>query len=307
MQLSVVIPTFNPRPDYLRRVLESLRRQTVPPSEWELLIVDNGSAPPVAGKVDLAWHPHARLVTEETLGLTNARVRGFRETIGEVVILVDDDNVLDPDYLGHVAHIAGEFPHLGTWSGRLTLEFEDPKLAPPRELAEYLTLRELPCDIWSNDPSHNASTPWGAGMCVRRMVCDAYQKRIAVQPGRARLDLHGTTLLYGGDTDIAFTGCAHGLGKGVFTRLHITHLIPNRRCDRAFLLRSIEGQGYSEVLHGWLTDGIVHDPRRDFIGRLGELVRWITMSRLQRVITTARRRGRIKAFRELLRETRTRR
>jgi hypothetical protein len=299
VKLSVVIPTHNPRLDYLQAVLEALRAQTLPPAQWELLIVDNRSGPPLSGRVDLGWHPHARTVVEEKLGLTNARLRGFRETTGEIVVLVDDDNALNRDYLEQVVGIAREFSHLGAWSGRLTLEFEDPALAPPRELAGFLTLRDFPADLWSNDPNHHASTPWGAGLCLRRQLCDAYEKRVASEPERARLDLQGDMLVYGGDTDIAYTGCALGMGKGVFTRLHLTHLIPKRRCDRAYLLRSVEGQGYSEILHGWLNDGVARDPRRDFVGRLGDLARWFQMSGVQREIVAARRRGQLKAFEEL--------
>ena len=299
MKLSVIIPTFNPRMDYLQAVLDALRGQTLPPTDWELVIVDNRSEPPLADRVDLRWHPHARVVREEQTGLTRARLRGFRETTGELVVLVDDDNVLDADYLAQAVNLAQEFPRLGTWSGRLTLKYENPALAPPPELAAFLTLREFSTDIWSNDIHHHASTPWGAGLCIRRTVCDAYQRRLAAQAARLELDLQGNTLVYGGDTDIAYTGCGMGLGKGVFTRLHITHLIPKRRCDRAFLRRAIEGQGYSEILHGWLNDGVVRNPRRDLTGRIGEWIRRFRMSAVRREVFDTLQRGRLKAFREL--------
>ena len=302
MLISVIIPTHNPRRDYLERVLAALGAQTLPKAHWELIVIDNASQPAVAPELAQLGHSSGRVVREERLGLTAARLAGFAASSGEMVVLVDDDNVLDPDYLEQLTHISKAFPHLGTWSGRLTLSYEDKNLAPPRELAKFLTLREFEGDLWSNDPNHHASTPWGAGMCIRRSVCDAYRNRVAAQPARARLDLHGDTLVYGGDTDIAYTGCAIGLGKGIFARLHITHLIPNRRCDPAFLLRSVEGQGYSEILHGWLTDGVVRNPRRDFLGRLGELMRWFFLSRVERSIAAAHRRGQCRAFRELTKE-----
>ena len=180
LAVSVVIPTHNPRMDYLARVLEALRQQTLAKSLWELVIVDNGSRealagvrcqgtgvskgddsreeaqeggtgnrkqeagdrsagpqgcgtslpshiptfPPSTAQLDLVWHPHARVVREERVGLTNARLRGFAETSGEVIVLVDDDNVLAPDYLEQVVRIAREYPFFGTWSGALELELE---------------------------------------------------------------------------------------------------------------------------------------------------------------------------------------
>ena len=62
MNLSVVICTHNPRADYLKRTLESLRGQTLPQQKWELVVIDNGSAEPLAGSWDLSWHARSRFV-----------------------------------------------------------------------------------------------------------------------------------------------------------------------------------------------------------------------------------------------------
>lgn len=74
------------------------------------------------------------------------------------------------------------------------------------------------------------------------------------------MDLQGRTMLYGGDTDIAYTGCRMGFGKGVFSRLHLTHLIPAARCTSSHLCRVARGKGYSEVLHGYVISGVVPPP-----------------------------------------------
>ncbi len=51
MKISAIICTHNPRPHYLRRVLEALNRQTLDKGEWELLLVDNASRQPLRGCV----------------------------------------------------------------------------------------------------------------------------------------------------------------------------------------------------------------------------------------------------------------
>ena len=99
LNISVILCTHNPRKDYLRRVLAGLRAQTLPLHQWELLLVDNASAASLAGRFDLSWHPNARHVREEELGLTPARLRGIREASGAILVFVDDDTVLAPDYL----------------------------------------------------------------------------------------------------------------------------------------------------------------------------------------------------------------
>lgn len=339
--ISVVLPTHNPRADYLARVIEALRAQTLSKDLWELVVVDNGSKQPLAavasGKVgmcesgktdgsrqavaerprdeetkepqvsasllshlptfppftelDLRWHGKARVVREEALGLTNARLRGFAEAAGEVIVLVDDDNVLAPDYLEQVVRIAREYPFLGTWSGALELELEPGSPDPARQLRHLLCERRPTKDIWSNDRSNFAATPWGAGECIRRIVAQAYADKVAREPRRRQLDLQGEQLVYGGDTDIAYTGLDMGLGMGVFTALHITHLTPKSRCSEEYLLKNYEAHAYSEVLHHWVEHGTIPMQRTDLRGRFGLLVRGLLGSPLERKMIAARQSG----------------
>jgi hypothetical protein len=302
--ISVVIPTHNPRLDYLARVIDALKQQTLDQSAWELVVVDNNSKPalevasrqlPVVSKkpnaVDLGWHPNARVVREEAVGLTNARLRGFAETTGEVIVLVDDDNVLAPDYLEQVVRIAREFPFLGAWSGALDLELEPGSSEPPKELRHLLCERKPAKDVWSNDRSNFAATPWGAGECIRRAVAEAYSGKVASDPRRRQLDLQGGQLVYGGDTDIAYTGLEMGLGMGVFTSLRITHLTPKSRCTEEYLLKNYEAHAYSEVLHHWVEHGTIPKQRTDMRGRLGLLARRTLGSPLEREMIVARARG----------------
>ena len=64
-KLSVVLCTHNPRPEYLNRALQGLHSQTLPRNRWELLLIDNHSSTPVAGRYDVGWHPDVRNVREE--------------------------------------------------------------------------------------------------------------------------------------------------------------------------------------------------------------------------------------------------
>lgn len=299
MQVSVVIPTHNPRPEILAQALDALRQQTLPRDRWELVVVDNASRAAVASHCDLAWHPAGRLVREERLGLTAARLAGFNATRGEVVVLVDDDNLLAPDYLAVVERIAADFPRLGSWSGNVELVFEPGAVPPPAGWRSYLTERVCRNVAVTDDPGHNDSTPWGAGLCVRRELARSYVEKSRQDPDLLRLDLQGTQLLYGGDTDIAYHGCAIGLLKGVFPELSLRHLIPAGRCTREYLLRSIEGHAYSECLHHWVRHKEL--PREDTrpIERAKQLVRYLRSDAATRAKLDAQRRGRARARRDL--------
>jgi len=302
-RITVVMPCCNPPRAPLEAVLAALRRQTLPREQWELLVVDDASREPLTGTLDLAWHPAARTVAtderREGLGLVGARLRGFELGRGSVFVFVDQDNALHPDYLEKVFAIHREWPRLGTWGGQIFLKFEDPTKIPPRLLQGELCTRELGADLWSNDIQHHASTPWGAGFCARREVLELHRNRVLAQPMRRLLDPTPRRAGFGGDTDIAYTGCEHGYGKGVFAGLRLDHLIPPGRCTEAYLLRSLENKGYSSVLHGFVTEGRVRAPRTDWRHFLMTALRAPRTPALARKAERAQRRGGFRAVREL--------
>jgi hypothetical protein len=123
------------------------------------------------------------------------------------------------------------------------------------------------------------------------VVATAYAEKVAREPRRRQLDLQGEQLVYGGDTDIAYTGIEMGLGMGVFTSLRITHLTPTSRCTEEYLLKNYEAHAYSEVLHHWVEHGTIPKQRTDLRGRLGVFARRILGSPLERKMIAARARG----------------
>jgi glycosyltransferase involved in cell wall biosynthesis len=247
-QLSVVICTHNPRQDYLERTLASLQAQTLARDRWELLVVDNASDPPVANAHSLSWHANGRHVREDELGLTPARIRGIRESLGPVILFVDDDNVLTPHYLATTVKLMAEHGRLGViGAARILPEFEVPPAAELGPYLEMLALRDVPRDHWSNDPRDNI-VPWGAGLVVRREVAEALVREVSFSAERKALDRSGTALNSGGDDDFSWVACATGWGKGLFRELELTHLIAAKRLEKEYLLRLAEGHSFSAAL-----------------------------------------------------------
>ena len=185
--ISVIICTHNPRPDYLTRVLEALRAQTLPVDRWELLLVDNASEQPLGGRFDLSWHPHARHVREEKTGLTHARLCGIAAAQADLLVFVDDDNVLRRDYLEAALKIAADYPQIGAWAGSCIPEFE---VEPPAELRPWLAglvIEKLKTPLWARLPRGSEATPPGAGMTVRRKVALRYRELTLTNPLRQTL------------------------------------------------------------------------------------------------------------------------
>jgi hypothetical protein len=296
--VSVVICTHNPRADYFGRTLAALAAQSLPREQWELLIVDNCSSSPVEGRFDFSWHPHARAVREEKPGLTPARLRGIREAAGELLVFVDDDNVLDLDYLEVAIRIARERPYLGSWSGQCRPRFEEP---PPEWTRRYwgnLVIREFNQDAWSNLPRLAETMPCGAGLCVRRAVARHYLQLHQAGARSFQFDRTGDSLLSGGDNDLAACACALGLSVGLIAALKLTHLIPPERLTANYLRRLAEGIYFSSTLLD--TQWGTHPKARGILGRTADLLRIMRLRAPHRQILRAAYRGRDRATRLLL-------
>lgn len=277
IEISAIICSHNPRPDHFQRVLQCLHEQTLHKDQWELLVIDNASDRALAHDWDLSWHLHARHVREDELGLTPARLRGIAEATSEVLIFVDDDNVLDTDYLAEALRISREWPCLGVWGGNIIPEFESEPAHELRELLREIAIVDVKSPRWSNVPTCYDARVWGAGMCLRAEVAAAY-RRFCQRSTIAVTDRRGKDLIGGGDAEICYVSCGLGLGMGLFPDLRLTHLIPNHRLTEDYLVRLTEGQQISGHLVYFKWHGIV--PRAPYSG--AELLRVVKNLALRR-------------------------
>ena len=103
--VTVTIQTYN-RAGTLAETLESLRPLRCPEgADYEILVVDNNSSDRTAAVLEeyrglLA--PRLRSVVERQQGLSHARNRALQEARGEIVSFLDDDVIVDPDWLAAV-------------------------------------------------------------------------------------------------------------------------------------------------------------------------------------------------------------
>ena len=246
--VSVVLCTHNPRSVHLNRVLAGLRAQTLPQPQWELVIVDNRSEEPVASRYSVAWHPRARIVREETLGLAAARARGIADATEDVLVFVDDDNVLAPDYLLNAASIGRAYPYLGVWGGTVRAEFEGVPPAWTKPYWPLLAIRDTDVVRWSNTLDDWRAQPVGAGICVRREVAGHFAQRLNSDPLLLLLGRRGTSLMSGEDVDLVYCTRDLGLGFGTFPQLELVHLIPEVRTTKKYLVALVESIAASNVL-----------------------------------------------------------
>jgi glycosyltransferase involved in cell wall biosynthesis len=97
-QLSLIIPTFN-RQGKVVRAVRSILDQNFK-GELEVLIVDDGSSPPISLPGELGSDSRVKVMRrEQTLGPGAGRNAGLRASTGEWVGFLDSDDYLLPDML----------------------------------------------------------------------------------------------------------------------------------------------------------------------------------------------------------------
>jgi glycosyltransferase involved in cell wall biosynthesis len=97
--LSVCVPAFG-NGHLLTRTLDALTRQTLPATAYEVIVVDDGSDPPldpiIAAFLDRLPLTHLR---QENRGRSGARNRAMAAARGRVIVFLDADQAADPGLL----------------------------------------------------------------------------------------------------------------------------------------------------------------------------------------------------------------
>ena len=251
LQLSIIICTHNPRKEFLERTLKALQVQTLVLTDWELLLIDNNSQKPLSETVDLSWHPNARHIREEKLGLTPARIRGIKEANANLLLFVDDDNILNNNYLNIALMHMQQNPLIGVLgAGKIIPEFEAEPSAEKKPYQIMLALRNETRAYYSNEIRFGKATPFGAGMCILKSIADAYVISCHKKELSASLDRTGKALLSGGDVDMALHACQAGYIAGVLPELQLTHIIPKSRLETDYLIKIAAGHAFSHYILG---------------------------------------------------------
>jgi glycosyltransferase involved in cell wall biosynthesis len=239
--ISVIIPTRNPHPGRLAQALEGLATQTLPSSDWEVVLVDNGSDTPQTDTALAGLPVETRVIREPSIGLTPARLAGINAAHGDVLVFVDDDNILDRSYLTAVADSFAARPSLGAAGGPVVPLWEAPPPKWTQEFHSLLALRDLGPEVriaLAGGKAHWPEfAPVGAGLAVRRSHAAAYAVAVQRDPRRRRLDRNGGSLASGGDNDLVFTCLRAGGQVAYLPELKLTHLIPSGRLECAYLCR----------------------------------------------------------------------
>lgn len=254
-KIDVCVCTHNPRPEIFAIVLNSIVNQTVSKNSYQVWIIDNASTPPITNQYltsllssGLKYHS----IYEPNLGIMYARRRAIESTNSELIIFVDDDNELQPEYLANALDIAQNNPKIGCFGGKLliasTLIY--PHWIEP--IIAYLAIKDL------GDAEITKCveiSEWGvwepptAGMVVRREIASLYLKRLSELPDTLLLGRRGDRgLLSSEDSLLARGSYELGLSCSYQPKLKLIHHLDSKRFHLLYMIKLGYGYGRSNVL-----------------------------------------------------------
>jgi len=238
---SIIICSRNPREDFIRRTLQAIREQTLDNRHWELVIVDSASNPPLEQR-GLPVPDGTRFIRVDEPGIARARMNGTFAASGEWIVFVDDDNLLDCNYLEKSLEVIDERPEIALFCGRISPEFQSP---PPEWLKLFhrqLAIIDFASDSWAREWDPARIPCWTAGMCIRRHVAMSFFQNVQNDPFVIAIKTRVE------DVYLVMETVRKGNEAGLFCRLHLRHLIPTERMTPEYLSRVVAETAYNVTI-----------------------------------------------------------
>ena len=242
MTISFIICTYN-REKYIYECLHRLAQNT-DQTDWEIVLVNNNSTDHTAAECekfvaeDKPSNYH--YFVELRQGLSFARNRGISEAKGDWFVFLDDDAMVEKDYIANLKKHLMNHPEAAAFGGQIEPFFED---GEPSWYSKWSM--GFVSAIDRGNETHvfpNNKFPIGANMGIKREVIDA------VGTFNTELGRTGDNLLGGEEKDLFNRIRKAGYPIYYFPHIGVKHCIPAHRTTKEFVSRLAYGVGVSERL-----------------------------------------------------------
>jgi glycosyltransferase involved in cell wall biosynthesis len=254
-RISAVICTHN-RANYLEKALASLAAQSLPPDEFEVLVVDNASTDATA-EVARRFSdrlPNLRYLREDRLGLSWARNAGAAAGRTPYLAYLDDDARAAPDWLDRLLQTFERVdPTPACIGGRVWLDWDGavPAWLPPRYYSVYTHVDHGDEDRPLGDREYLV----GANLAFRRDVL------LALGGFDTNLGRKGSMLLSGEESEVVGKLRARRLPVYYAASAAVWHAVPPARRRRRWLWLRMFWDGASQPL----IDSGTEQPRTHYL------------------------------------------
>jgi len=239
--ISVVLCTYN-RDKFLPLALESLTKQSLDLSLWELILIDNNCTDTTASicKNFIESNPniHCTYYLELAQGLSHARNRGIVLAKGTFISFIDDDAVACQNYLSEIRTFTQKYSSATLIGGRIYPRFEglEPRWISPILMPIFSTL-----DLGETEKKLTSKRyPVGANMIFRRSIFNTIGM---FNPELGRV---GKNMMGGEEKDIYLRMIKVGGEIYYAPKPFVHHIIPIERATKPFIEKQAIGVGMSE-------------------------------------------------------------
>lgn len=118
--ISIVIPLYN-KEKLIGATIQSILNQTY--QEYEIVVVNDGSTDNSVAEVDKIHDSRIRLINQPNAGVSAARNRGIVESNGDLIALMDADDLWKPNYLETQIDLVIKYPKCDVFA--VNYEFKD--------------------------------------------------------------------------------------------------------------------------------------------------------------------------------------
>ena len=237
--ISLIICTYNNAP-LLDRVLLSISKQkTSIDCDWSVLVVNNNCTDNTTEVVTKFIHSgnisNLSIINEEKQGLSYARLCGINNTTAEWIAFVDDDCLLQDNWVEEAILFAKSHPKCGAFGGKVILDWE----VPPSEILLKYKNSFAAQDHGDEDKLIERRYIVGAGLVINRSAI--------LQSGwmnkQMLSDRKGKDLTSGGDSEIIIRIRQAGFEIWYSSNCVLNHYIPVKRISEKYLINLHYGFG----------------------------------------------------------------
>ena len=188
---TIAICTFN-RAESLRRTLRSLAALRIPDHfDWEIVVVNNNCTDHtdhvIASFSD--WLP-VRREFELQRGLSWARNRAVHAAKGNYIVWIDDDVVVDPNWIAAYTKAFHQWPNAAVFAGPIVPRYVEPVPKWIVDSEDVLGRTVFAgCDLGDSViPLSVHRIPWGPNFAIRmrEQRANQYDTRLGHAPGQSR-------------------------------------------------------------------------------------------------------------------------
>lgn len=200
MKATIIIPTYN-RADVILRSLETWARQTIPATDFEVIVVDNNSTD---NSAQLIWKyikefSNFTYYKEIKAGSTSARHAGAKLAKGDILIFCDDDGLFNEGCIEAVLDVYKFNPEVAAVAGKIEIKWD-------AEAPDWIA----PYEFMLGKLDYGAEIKYGKDLYLNGGIF-SIRKSVFEELGGFNPDLIGNYLVGDGDTGLVIK--LHEAGK----------------------------------------------------------------------------------------------